>query len=321
MLYNRNELVRVLNIHRAIAEGHFPSAQVLAELCEVDPRTVKRDLKLLREQLNAPVEFDRERGGYRYTHPFSLLPADFDPQEMQALSLVLAIAENFQGISFKDALENALGKLRLLQPTELPAPEGLISCRPAPPAVDQQAIIFFNQLLNAIRDRRRVRMVYHSQYNDTIKEREVDPHHLYHCAGLWYLHAYCHWRQELRDFAVCRLQRLELLSQTFPAPNPARFQEWLQHCFLNMHDQDGPQEVRIRFSQPVVRLISERLWHPSQQLAMHPDGACTLTMTVTGLPSVMRWVLGYGRHARVLAPDALVRMVRQEVAAMVMPGE
>ena len=47
-----------------------------------------------------------------------------------------------------------------------------------------------------------------------------------------------------------------------------------------------------------------------------PDGACTLRMTVEGLPSVVRWVLGFGHHAKPLAPPELVAQVKAEACAV-----
>lgn len=38
----------------------------------VNPRTVLRDIKLLRTRFGAPLEYDRQAGGYRYTEPFLL---------------------------------------------------------------------------------------------------------------------------------------------------------------------------------------------------------------------------------------------------------
>jgi hypothetical protein len=48
-------LVRISQIHEEIASGCFPSVKQLAEKTKVNERTIKRDLDVLRDQLNAPV--------------------------------------------------------------------------------------------------------------------------------------------------------------------------------------------------------------------------------------------------------------------------
>ena len=44
--------------------GSIPFADLLAAL-EVSPATLKRDLEYLRDQLGAPIEYDRDSNGYR----------------------------------------------------------------------------------------------------------------------------------------------------------------------------------------------------------------------------------------------------------------
>ena len=45
--------------------GSIPFAELLAAL-EVSPATLKRDLEYLRNQLGAPIEYDRGSNGYRF---------------------------------------------------------------------------------------------------------------------------------------------------------------------------------------------------------------------------------------------------------------
>lgn len=44
-----------------------PNATVLAERLKVNRRTVQRYLKFLREELGAPLEYDRDQNGFHYS--------------------------------------------------------------------------------------------------------------------------------------------------------------------------------------------------------------------------------------------------------------
>jgi len=46
------------------------------------------------------------------------------------------------------------------------------------------------------------------------------------------------------------------------------------------------------------------------------DGSARLTFSVAGLEEVFWWVMGMGRHARVVAPAQLHERVKAEVEAM-----
>ncbi|HEY3379784.1 MAG TPA: WYL domain-containing protein [Armatimonadota bacterium] len=319
MPFARSELVRLLKIHREITLGLYPSLERLAALCEIHPRTVKRDLRLLRKEFDAPLEYSRQHDGYTYAHAFSLAPAPFAEQELLALSITMEIADTFRNASFVPALKHALQQMQLMYPESMLAACGdipaSISCvaDPAPPeTVD--TLIHFNELLNAIKEHRQVRMVYYTISRDREEARTVDPYLLYLYRGMWYLYGWCHLRREPRDFAIWRIKELATLPETFPAPDLQAIRTTLASRFTNI--QETLTEVVVRFDAEEARWIRERVWHPSQRLEEHADGSCTLAMTVSGLTSVVRWVLGFGRHATPLAPPELVARVAEEVEAM-----
>ena len=53
-------LARLQQIHEAISTGHCPSVQDLAAHTDRNPRTIKRDVKALREDFKAPLMYDRQ---------------------------------------------------------------------------------------------------------------------------------------------------------------------------------------------------------------------------------------------------------------------
>src|SRR5262249_23510260 len=96
----------------------------------------------------------------------------------------------------------------------------------------------------AIQERRVVRLRYHSYSRDEITEREVEPHTLTYAGGAWYLNGYCRMRQDARGFRLSRIERLDLLRETFeprdvPMPAPAAI------------------SVRVRFDPGVARWVRE----------------------------------------------------------------
>lgn len=75
-------------------------------------------------------------------------------------------------------------------------------------------------------------------------------------------------------------------------------------------------DVEIHFDAATAPYIRERKWHPSQKLIEHTDESVTLTMTVGGLNDIKRWVLSYGKGARVLSPPKLIAMIKAEIEGM-----
>lgn len=316
----RPSVVRLFSIHEAIAEKTFPTSEQLAKLCEVNARTIKRDVKALRDDFGAPVEYSRERNGYYYTHDFNLTSLPLTEGELLAVCMTRSLVGNFNNTHFAPAIKRALFKLQLMLPETVQSgldddgPSISFLLDPAPPD-RPETCIYFNDLLRAIDEHRQVRLTYYSMGNDEVTTRVIDPYHIFFRRGMWYLYAWCNLRNGIRDFALWRIRGVSLLSTTFSPPDLNEIRAQLAQRFSLI--QDVLIEVAIWFDPDFARRIRERVWHTSQRIDDHPDGSCTLYMTVEGLKSVKRWVLGFGHHAKPLAPSELVDAVGKEALAIV----
>src|SRR5204863_1891515 len=62
-------LERLYKIDRLLKERRSISSDALRETLDVSRATLKRDIADMRDRFNAPIEFDRELGGYRFGEP------------------------------------------------------------------------------------------------------------------------------------------------------------------------------------------------------------------------------------------------------------
>jgi predicted DNA-binding transcriptional regulator YafY len=80
---------------------------------------------------------------------------------------------------------------------------------------------------------------------------------------------------------------------------------------------NGDHEVVIEFDPWAADVVRGRQWHSSQQVTDLPDGGSRMTMRLSALEEVERWVLSWGTHATVISPLALANRVRSIAAALV----
>jgi proteasome accessory factor B len=73
--------------------------------------------------------------------------------------------------------------------------------------------------------------------------------------------------------------------------------------------------VKIRFKGFAARIVAERRWHPSQEIVeIEPGGAVIeITMTLSALEDIARWILGFGAQAEALEPPELRQRVATEM--------
>jgi predicted DNA-binding transcriptional regulator YafY len=149
--------------------------------------------------------------------------------------------------------------------------------------------------------------------------RIVDPCHLANINGEWFLFAWCHLRKDIRTFAPARIQTVELTGQTFVRPARFSLEKRLRDSF-GVQSGHEKHQVVIRFNELVSDYIREKKWHESQRLKELPDGGVELSLNLSGLAEVERWVLSWGGNARVLKPAELAQRVKKSAEHILNAG-
>jgi predicted DNA-binding transcriptional regulator YafY len=75
-------------------------------------------------------------------------------------------------------------------------------------------------------------------------------------------------------------------------------------------------EVTVRLSPVIAISTISRRWQQQQQVERRRDGTCDITFTVNDVEEVVRWSLGFGREAEVIAPPRAVAIARRCVEAL-----
>lgn len=78
---------------------------------------------------------------------------------------------------------------------------------------------------------------------------------------------------------------------------------WLQESFGVMWAP--PQEVRLRFARHQAIYVQERIWHPSQQIQVRPDGSLDVMLVASPTIEMVRWILSWGDAVTVRQPKSL----------------
>jgi len=80
-----------------------------------------------------------------------------------------------------------------------------------------------------------------------------------------------------------------------------------------------PVAVTVELTPVAVASATSRLWQAAQRVEELAGGAARITFDVTDFGEVVRWALGFGKEARVVAPPeavALARTIIKEIAAV-----
>jgi predicted DNA-binding transcriptional regulator YafY len=311
-------LARLQQIHEAISAGRCPSICELTRNTGLSERTIKRDLKALRDTFQAPLVYDRQRRGYRYENPgWELPPVRFTEGELLAFFTAHHIMKTLGHAPEVTLLQSALAKLATLLPEQVSFNPHTISAALTFQSMPYVMVepTFLGRLTRAATEMRTLFIQYHSQYRDELTERKVDVLHLHNFAGDWYAIAFDHQRRDIRDFHVGRIRYLQETDDFFTPPPGWNADTHLRSGFFMM--RGGRQTmVSIVFDAYQARWIRERLtFHADEQREDLPDGELRLSFPVgsNGLDAVARFCLAYAGHCRVEKPAALRKIMRERL--------
>ncbi|HEY8464458.1 MAG TPA: HTH domain-containing protein, partial [Bacillota bacterium] len=111
---SRSALVRIWTIYALIKNKQYPDCRKLAAKLEVSPRTIERDIELLRDRMQAPLEYDRLRRGYYFTKEFSMPTPRLTEGEIISLFLGLKLMSQVEGLTYQTELSSLREKLECL---------------------------------------------------------------------------------------------------------------------------------------------------------------------------------------------------------------
>ena len=165
-------------------------------------------------------------------------------------------------------------------------------------------------LRHAVQEHRRVHLDYWSYGRDTRTERDVDPYLVQAEDGALYLLAHCHRAGGERRFRVDRINRADLLDETFVPPPSASAPAQVFEA-----DADDPR-VTLRLA-PEARWVTES--YPIEARRDLDDGRIEVTLAIAAEPWLARLLINLGPNAEVVAaPDDLAdagRRAAQRVLA------
>lgn len=75
------------------------------------------------------------------------------------------------------------------------------------------------------------------------------------------------------------------------------------------------ESISLHLIKSQARYIKERQWSKTQEIEDQDDGSIIISMETSGWWDVQRWVLSYGKEARVLEPDKLRETIASELEA------
>ena len=304
-------LRRIVEMVRdAPAQGYRPSSTKFCQELGVSRRTVARDLDFLRDEENAPLEYDAAARGWRLTEPtYELPPVRVRPEEVFSFFIARKLLTAFTGtpmeLGMRSVMEKMAESMQGFVTVDLEAMTDRFSVIGEDHAVIDPAV--WKIVVQGIHRGEQLAAVY-QRFDGQVHDYELEPHHLVAYHGNWYVLATNAGNSRTETFALSRFRSVAANGRRFT--RPANYDPLaVVHDGFGISRGEKPIRAKLRFSPKVATYIKERSWHPTQHLCERADGSLQVELTTTGRTELVRWILSWMPEVRVLAPVDLRRRV------------
>lgn len=301
--------------------GRCVTREFLLRELQVSPATLKRDVAILRDRLNAPLEWDKARRGWRLDRnqpsvgpQYELPGLWFSAEEIHALlTMQHLLAHLDAGGLLGPHIEPLMKRLGQLLGSGAPAKADVVRrIRVQTVGARKVHLPHFQAVGSALFRRQRLVIHYRGRSRGDTTEREVSPQRLVHYRDNWYLDAWCHWRRALRSFSVDAITSVRVLDQSAIEIADTELDDLLGAGY-GIFAGRTVQWAGLRFSVEPSRWVSAEKWHPLQRGRFDAEGRWMLDLPYADPRELVMDILRHVPEVEVMGPQELEEEVQHRL--------
>ena len=310
---------RFYKIDQLLNEKIVVPLEIFLDDLGVSLATFKRDLEYMRERLHAPILWDRDAGGYRYTQPDPLAPTFalpglwFNSGEVHALMTMQQLLSNLEPGLLAGHIKPLQARLNaLLESQDHSAAEVETRFRIVHAARRQVTHQYFELVATATLSRKRLKVSHYSRETGEETERVISPQQLVYYRDNWYVDTWCHLRNGIRSFSIDAITNAEILKEKTKEVSRSKLKEALENGY-GIFSGKAVTWARLRFSSERARWVSKEQWHPQQKGKFEEDGSYLLEVPFSDNRELIMDILRHGSEVEIISPQKLRKRVAQEL--------
>ena len=213
---------RILEFDDLMRRRRLVNAASLSTRWKTSTKTAQRFVAFMRDEMDAPIVFDRKRGSFRYSDPLWHLPwIPVEGPGLFAIGVASKVLQLYEGTPVAEGLREAFQRISEMMPPEIRVSPGAfveqLYIHPQPIRLVDPAV--WTAVATAIREKAVLKVRYQKPTGET-SVRQLAPYGLALAAGDWLVAAQD--RQDdpgtVKTFYVARIRNAEVGSEVFSVP-------------------------------------------------------------------------------------------------------
>jgi len=309
-----NRIDRITAILIQLQSRKVVKAQDIADRFNISLRTVYRDVKTLEE---AGIPVIGEAGvGYSIMDGYRLPPVMFTKEEATAFltaeKFIGRYTDAAMGENYRSAMYKVRAVLRSTEKDMLENIEEFIEVMPqygngnntAPDNV-------IETIIKSIAGKKQLRMHYKAATTQEATVRDVEPVGIFHLQGYWHMIAWCHMRNDYREFRADRVSRITVTDKEFTKGHPP-LKEYLEKA----HQKYALHEIVIQVHRSKARYLGRQKYNMGFVSETETGDYTEMTFLCASVDGFARWYLMLADHSRIVRPDSLKDTVKTLLAGI-----
>ena len=297
----QTKLLRVGQILRIFMEKDKISSSWLSKEFQTTPRTIQRDLLLLKEA-GFPIH-EIQKGTYQLHKDIVKNLEVFDDTEL-ALMVALKNVVSQLGQPFQKAVDRVLERL-YESAASMPVFVKIDDAMPLDTT-------YLNRMVKAIRDKKNLSFQYTSR-KKAVHPVQMEPYRVVYFEGFWYLIGNETATGILKRYALDKIKDLKLLKTGFKSI-PKNLDAVLQESANIWFAEKATLDVEVLIDAQVSNYFKRRKMFPTQQIKEEkPDGSLVITFRVGHEEAIRNLLKSWIPHVSILGPPDFRKQFVQEV--------
>jgi predicted DNA-binding transcriptional regulator YafY len=207
---------RLISIIMVLLERKKISATKLAEMFEVTPRTIYRDIETINKAGIPIVTYPGINGGIGIMEEYKIDKKLFTTSDIA--TLLMGLGSISSTMMTNEEIVNTLAKVKGLvsedQIREIELKSNQVTIDLTPWIGNKSLQPNLEKIKKALNEKSIISFDY-SNSSDNKSNRKVEPYRLVLKESNWYLQGYCDSRRDFRTFKLSRISALEILNDTY----------------------------------------------------------------------------------------------------------
>lgn len=190
---------------------------------------------------------------------------------------------------------------------------GYINFRNAP---EVKGIQYLKSVIEAIEQKKVLRLFYLPFYEDKPYFNEVHPYLLKEHGFRWYMVALNEFKGQIRTYALDRIRDLQVAEGKIYQNPDFKASDYFKNAIGIIAPQDAPPLIKMAVQKTQAQYLITQPWHDSQNIEEESDDLVVFSFRVHPTYEFKSLVLSLGKDAEILEPKNLRSDLKQELSQM-----